>query len=74
MAHRQSRKDVNREVCSCAHHAPGIARGADDPAFAGIGHELVVSTIVAPRPVKAVGKDAEFEVIARGPFSAVNDW
>ena len=74
LARRQTRKDVNREVCSCSHHAPGIALGSDAAAFAGIGQEVVVSTIVTPRPIKAVGKDAEFEVLAKEPLYDVNDW
>ena len=65
LAHRQTRKDVIREVCSRLHHAPGIARGANATAFAGIGHEVIVSTIVTPRPGKAVGKDAAFRTTAR---------
>jgi peptide/nickel transport system ATP-binding protein len=34
------------------HHAPGVARGADTPAFAGEGDKIVVTTIVTPRPGK----------------------
>ena len=66
LAHRQTRKDVNREVCSRLHHAPGIAREADATAFAGIGHEVFVSTIVTPRPGKVLGKDAAFQIFAKG--------
>ena len=55
-----------RQVRGRLHHAPGIARGADATAFAGIGDEIVVSTIVTPGAGKAVGKDAAFEVFAKG--------
>ena len=55
-----------RQVSSRLHHAPRVARGADATAFAGIGHKAVVSTIVTPPTGKAVGKDAAFEVLAKG--------
>ena len=55
-----------RQVHSRLHHAPRVARRADATAFAGIGHKAVVSTIVTPPPGKAVGKDATFEVFAKG--------
>ena len=38
MAHQQPGEKMIAEVCSRLHHAPGIARGADAKAFAGIGH------------------------------------
>ena len=62
LAHRQAGKDVIAEVCRCLHHAPGVARGAHAPALAGIGHEVVVSTVITPRPGKAVGEDAAFQI------------
>ena len=65
LAHRQAREDVVRQVSRCLHHAPGIARGANTPAFAGIGHKIVVSTVVTPRPGKAVGKDAALQIFAK---------
>ena len=54
------------EVRRCLHHAPRVARGADAPAFAGIGDEVVVSTIVAPDSGKAVSKDAALQILAKG--------
>jgi hypothetical protein len=66
LAHRQTGEDVVAEVRRRLHHAPCVARGAHAPAFAGIGHEVVVPTIVAPGSGKAVGKDAAFEVFAKG--------
>lgn len=53
------------EVCRSLHHAPRVARGAH-PAFAGIGHAVVVSTIVTPRPDQAMRKDAAFQILAKG--------
>ena len=35
---------------------------ADATAFAGEGHQVVVTTIVATHPRKAVGKDAALEI------------
>ena len=53
------------EVCRCLHHAPGVARGADTTAFAGIGDKVVVTAIVTPRPGKAVGEDAALQIFAK---------
>ena len=53
------------EVCRSLHHAPRVARGAH-PAFAGIGHAVVVSTIVTPRPGQAMRKDAAFRLLSKG--------
>jgi hypothetical protein len=53
------------EVCRCLHHAPGVARGADTTAFAGIGDKIVVAAVITPGSGKAVGKDAAFEVFAK---------
>ena len=47
------------------HHAPRVARGADTAAIAGIGHKIVVPTVVTPRPGKAMREDAAFEVFAK---------
>ena len=66
LAHRQAGEDVVGQVCCRLHHAPCIARGADAPAFAGEGDKVVVSTIVAPRPGKAVREDAAFQIFAKG--------
>ena len=55
-----------RQVRGRLHHAPRVARGADATALAGIGHKVVVPTVIAPRPGKTVGKDAAFEVFAKG--------
>jgi hypothetical protein len=51
LAHRQAGEAVIRQVRCRLHHAPRVARGADTPAFAGIGDEVVVSTIVTRRAV-----------------------
>ena len=56
--HRKTGINMITEVRRRLHHAPCVARGADPPAFAGIGDEVVVSTIVTPRSGKAVCKDA----------------
>ncbi len=53
------------ELCRRLHHAPGVARGADAPAFAGIGHEVVVPAIVKPGSGKAICKDASFQILAK---------
>jgi len=53
------------EVCRRLHHASGVAGRADAPALAGIGHEVVVPTIVTPGPGKAVRKDAAFQIFAK---------
>ena len=39
------------------YHAPGVARGADTPAFAGEGHKVVVRAVSAAGAGKALGKD-----------------
>jgi len=54
------------ELCRSPHRAPPVARGAHAPAFAGIGHEVVMPTIVTPRPGKAMRKDAAFQILAKG--------
>ena len=48
------------------HHAPRIARGADAPAFAGEGDEVVVTTIVTPGSGKALREDAALQIFAKG--------
>ena len=48
------------------HHATGVARGADATALAGIGHKIVVPTVVTAGAREAVGKDAAFQVFAKG--------
>ena len=65
LAHRQAGKDVIRQVRRRLHHAPGVTRGADAPAFAGIGHEVVVPAIVTPGSGKAICKDAAFQILAK---------
>ena len=55
-----------RQMRRRLHHAPRVARGAHAPAFAGIGDEVVVSTIITPRPGKAVIKPAAFQILAKG--------
>jgi len=66
LAHRQAGEDVIRHMRRRLHHAPGIARGAEIPAFAVVGDEVVTSTIITPRPGKAVGKDAALQIFAKG--------
>ena len=51
------------EMCRRLGHAPRVARGADTPAFAGIGDEVVVSAVITPGPGKAVRKDAAFQIL-----------
>ena len=65
LAHRQAREDVICEVRRRLHHAPGVARGADTPAFAGEGHKVVVRAVSAAGTGKAVGEDAAFEIFAK---------
>jgi hypothetical protein len=56
-------------------HAPRVARGAYAPAFAGEGHQKVVSAVATESAGKAVGKDAAFQVLlerfAHAGFGAV---
>ena len=66
LAHRQAGEDVVREVRRRLHHEPRVARGADAPALAGEGYEVVVSAIVAPGSGKAVREDAAFQIFAKG--------
>ena len=66
LAHRQTRKDVIRHVRRRLHHAPGVARGADTPAFAGIGDKVVETTIVTAGAGKAMRKDAALQIFAKG--------
>ena len=56
VAHWQAGEDVIREVRRRIHHAPCVARRANAPAFAGRGHEVVVTTIVTAGAGKAVGE------------------
>ena len=53
------------EVRRCLHHAARVARGADTPALAGIGDEVVVPAVVTPRPGKAMGKDSAVQILAK---------
>ena len=48
LAHRRTGENTIAEVCRRLHHAPRVARGAHAPAFAGIGHEVVVSAVITP--------------------------
>ena len=45
------------------HHAPGVARGADATALAGIGHEVVVLAVIAPGSGNAMGKNAAVQAL-----------
>ena len=69
----QAGKDVIRQVRGRLHHAPGIARGADTPAFAGIGHKVVVPAVITPGPGKAVGEDAALQIFAKG-LADIRPW
>ena len=55
-----------RQMRGSLNHAPGVARGAYATAFAGIGHEVVVSAVVTPGPGKAMRKYAALQVFAKG--------
>jgi hypothetical protein len=66
LAHRQAGEDVIRRVRRCLHHAPGVERGADTPAFAEISDKVVVPAVVTPRLGKAVRKDASLQIFAKG--------
>ena len=66
LAHRQAREYVVRQVRRRLHHATGVARGADTMALAGIGHKIVVPTVVTAGAREAVRKDAAFQVFAKG--------
>ena len=65
LAHRQAREDMVYEVRRRLHHAPGIARGAHTPAFAGKGHEVVVPAIITTSAGKAMGKDAALQIFGK---------
>ena len=65
LAHRQAGEAGVCEVRRRLHHAPCIARGADTPAFAGEGYEVVVSTVITAGAGKAVRKDAAFQIFCK---------
>jgi metallophosphoesterase superfamily enzyme len=65
LAHRQAGEDVVVQVRCCLHHAPGGARGADSPAFAGEGYKVVVPTVAAASAGKAMGKDAALKILGK---------
>jgi hypothetical protein len=65
LGHGQARENMVRQVRRCLHHTPCVARRAHAPAFARIGYEVVVPAVITPRPGKAVGEDAAFEVFAK---------
>ncbi|MCW2314302.1 hypothetical protein M2244_004067 [Rhodoferax antarcticus] len=46
-------------------HSARVARGADCAAFAGEGDKVVVTTVIATHPRKAVSKDAALQVFAQ---------
>jgi hypothetical protein len=54
-----------RQVRRRLHHAPGGARGADSPAFAGEGYKVVVPTVAAASAGKAMGKDAALQILGK---------
>jgi len=58
-------KNVIVQVRCCLHHAPGGARGADSPAFAGEGYKVVVPTVAAASAGKAMGKDAALKILGK---------
>ncbi len=65
LAHRQAGEYVIVQVRCCLHHAPGGARGADSPAFAGESDEVVVPTVAAASAGKAMGKDAALKILGK---------
>ena len=65
LAHRRARENMIRQVCRRRHHAPDVARGANATAFAGIGDEVVMTTIVTPDYDEAVREDASLKVFAK---------
>ena len=65
LAHRQAGEYVIVQVRCCLHHAPGGARGADSPAFAGEGYKVVVPTVAAASAGKAMGKDAALKILGK---------
>jgi len=52
------------QVRSGLGHAPGVARWADATALAGESDKVVVATVIAANPCKAVGEDAALQVFA----------
>ena len=54
-----------RKVCRRLCHAPGVARGADSPALAGEGYEVVVPAVGAAGAGKGVGEDAALQIFAK---------
>ncbi|MCW2313549.1 hypothetical protein M2244_003302 [Rhodoferax antarcticus] len=46
-------------------HSARVARRADCAAFAGEGDKVVVTTVIATHPRKAVSKDAALQVFAQ---------
>jgi|GEM_PF-2377397 len=58
-------EDVVRQVRSGLGHSARVARWADTAALAGEGHQIVVPTVIATCPGKAVGKDAAFQILAK---------
>jgi len=70
LAHRQAGEYVIVQVRCCLHHAPGGARGADSPAFAGEGYKVVVPTVAAASAGKAMGKERKYSeevLLSKGP-------
>ena len=63
LAHRQAGEYVIVQVRCCLHHAPGGARGADSPAFAGEGYKVVVPTVAAASAGKAMGKEQNADYV-----------
>lgn len=53
---------VDEQVRISLHYAPRIALVAETTAFAGIGHKIVVPTVVTPGAGKGVSKDAAFQM------------
>lgn len=48
---------VDEQVRISLHYAPRIALVAENTAFAGIGHKIVVPTVVTPGVGKGVSKE-----------------
>jgi hypothetical protein len=63
--HARGKRPLVGGTTGMFHHAPGGARGADSPAFAGEGYKVVVPTVAAASAGKAMGKDAALKILGK---------
>ncbi len=63
LAHRHMRDDVFDQVRGGLRHAPRAARGAEPPALAAEGDELVVAAVGAAQAQETVRQDAADQLI-----------